>query len=47
MLFVIGEEFLIIFVDKRKLSRKIEIVGGVFVVGGSGNSFVVFLEILY
>lgn len=47
MLFATGEESLTIFVDKRKLSRKTETAGGVPVVGGSGNSSAVSLEILH
>lgn len=47
MLFVIGEESLTIFVDKRKLSRKTETAGSVPVVGGSGNSSAVSLETLH
>lgn len=44
---VIGEESLTIFVDKRKLSRKIETAGGAPVLGGSGNSSAVSLETLH
>uniref|UniRef100_F1MA15 BMP/retinoic acid-inducible neural-specific protein 2 n=1 Tax=Rattus norvegicus TaxID=10116 RepID=F1MA15_RAT len=42
-----GEESLTIFVDKRKLSRKSETLGGVPVVGGTGNSSAVSLETLH
>jgi len=47
MLFVIGEESLTIFVDKRKLSRKTETAGSAPVVGASGNSSAVSLETLH
>lgn len=47
MLFAVGEESLIIFVDKRKLSRKSETAGSASVIGGSGNSSAVSLETLH
>lgn len=47
MLFVIGEESLTIFVDKRKLSRKTETAGSAPVVSASGNSSAVSLETLH